>query len=214
MLMQQEREMVVEYCQKLVTHRLTRGTGGNISVLSRGERLMAVSPSGLDYFRTEPQDVVVTDLEGHVVDGRRAPSSEAGMHRLLYARREDVNAVVHTHSTYATTLACLRWELPAVHYLIGFAGGNVRCIDYYPFGSAELAGHVLTGISDRYAVLLGNHGLLAAGPDLPYAFNTAEEVEFVCELYCRAKSLGEPALLNEPEMKVVLEKFKTYGQRA
>ena len=163
MILREEREQVVEYCRMLTTHRLTKGTGGNISACNREKGLMAISPSGMDYFKTEPEDVVVLDLEGRVVEGRRIPSSEADMHRLLYIDRSDVNAVVHTHSTYATTLACMRWNLPAVHYLVGFAGLDVRCTPYATFGTPELARLAREGMKGRFAVLLGNHGLLAAG---------------------------------------------------
>ncbi len=213
MLLREEREQVVEYCRMLTTHKLTRGTGGNISAFDRKKGLMAISPSGMDYFRTEPEDVVVLDLEGRVVEGRRIPSSEAEMHRLLYVDRGDVNAVVHTHSTYATTLACMRWNLPAVHYLVGFAGHDVRCTPYATFGTPELAQLAREGMKGRFAVLLGNHGLLAAGPNMHYAFNVAEEIEFVCELYWRSKAVGDPVLIDAGDMETVLEKFKTYGQR-
>ena len=213
MILREEREQVVEYCRMLTTHKLTKGTGGNISACNREKGLMAISPSGMDYFKTEPEDVVVLDLEGRVVEGRRIPSSEADMHRLLYIDRSDVNAVVHTHSTYATTLACMRWNLPAVHYLVGFAGLDVRCTPYATFGTPELARLAREGMKGRFAVLLGNHGLLAAGPNMHYAFNVAEEIEFVCELYWRSKAVGEPVLLDAGDMETVLEKFKTYGQR-
>ena len=213
MILREEREQVVEYCRMLTTHKLTKGTGGNISACDREKGLMAISPSGMDYFKTEPEDVVVLDLEGRVVEGRRIPSSEADMHRLLYIDRSDVNAVVHTHSTYATTLACMRWNLPAVHYLVGFAGLDVRCTPYATFGTPELARLAREGMKGRFAVLLGNHGLLAAGPNMHYAFNVAEEIEFVCELYWRSKAVGEPVLLDAGDMETVLEKFKTYGQR-
>ena len=214
MLLQRERELVVEHCRMLATHKLTKGTGGNISALDREKGLFAISPSGMDYFVMQPEDVVVLDLEGKSVDGARTPSSEMDMHRLLYVDREDINAVVHAHSTYATTLACLHWSLPALHYLIGFAGGDgVRCTPYASFGSTELAEIARDGMKGRYAVLLGNHGLLAAGPNMQYAFNTAEEIEFVCELHWRAKSVGDPVILSEEDMNIALEKFKTYGQR-
>lgn len=215
MLLQRERELVVEHCRMLATHKLTKGTGGNISALDREKKLFAISPSGMDYFVMQPEDVVVLDLDGKTVDGARTPSSEMDMHRLLYVDREDINAVVHAHSTFATTLACLHWSLPALHYLIGYSGGDgVRCTSYAPFGSPELAEIARDGMKGRYAVLLGNHGLLAAGPNMQYAFNAAEEIEFVCELHWRAKSVGDPVILSEEDMNVVLEKFKTYGQRA
>ena len=213
MILREEREQVVEYCRMLTTHKLTKGTGGNISACNREKGLMAISPSGMDYFKTEPEDVVVLDLEGRVVEGRRVPSSETDMHRLLYIDRSDINAVVHAHSTYATTLACMRWDLPAVHYLVGFAGHDVRCAPYATFGTPELARVAVEGMKGRFAVLLGNHGLLAAGPNMHYAFNVAEEIEFVCELYWRSKAVGEPVLLDAGDMETVLEKFKTYGQR-
>jgi L-fuculose-phosphate aldolase len=215
MLLREERELVVEHCRMMSTRGLTRGTGGNISALNRERMLFAISPSGMDYFLMQAEDVVVLDLEGKITDGVRKPSSELDMHRLLYADREDINAVVHTHSTYATTLACLHWSLPAVHYLIGFSGGDeVRCTPYAPFGSSELARIARDAMKGRFAVLLGNHGLLAAGPDMRYAFNAAEETEFVCELYYRAKTVGDPVLLGPDDMKTVLGKFKTYGQRS
>lgn len=214
MLLQQEREMVVKYCKMLTAHKLTKGTGGNVSALNREKMLFAISPSGMDYFVMQPEDVVVLDLNGRVADGARTPSSEIEMHRLLYIGREDINAVVHAHSTFATTLSCLHWSLPATHYLIGFAGGDdVRCTSYAPFGSSELAQIARDGMKDHYAVLLGNHGLLAGGPNMQYAFNTAEEIEFVSELYWRAKNVGDPVILSANNMKTVLEKFKTYGQR-
>ena len=215
MLLQHERELVIERCRMLSTLGLTRGTGGNISALDREKGFFAISPSGMDYFAMEAGDVVVLDLDGHRVDGERTPSTESDMHRLLYIDREEINAVVHTHSTFAATLACLHRELPAVHYRIGWSGGeNVRCISYAPFGSPELAAAARDGMRGRFAVLLGNHGLLAAGPDMTYAFNVAEEIEFVCELYLRASYAGRPSLLSAEEMGVVLEKFTTYGQRA
>ena len=98
MLLEKERELVVEYGKKLITAGLTRGTGGNISVINKKESLMAISPSGMDYFETEPGDVVIMDLEGEIVDGFRKPSSEWRMHLIFYQKREDVGAVVHTLS--------------------------------------------------------------------------------------------------------------------
>jgi L-fuculose-phosphate aldolase len=213
MLLQKERELVVGYCQKLITNGLTKGTGGNISIFNRDQQLMAISPTGMDYFKTLPEDVVVLDLEGKRVDGAREPSSEYDMHRILYQKRQDIAAVVHTHSKYVTVLACLHWGLEPVHYLIGFAGKDVRCTAYKTFGTPELADVAFEGMKDRYAVLLGNHGLLAAGPDIVYAFNTAEEIEFCAEIYYKARVAGNPAILSESDMEVVMEKFKTYGQK-
>lgn len=213
MLLSLERELIVEYGKKLITSGLTKGTGGNISIYNRRENLMAISPSGLEYFETKPEDVVVLNLKGEIVEGNRKPSSELEMHSIFYQRRTDINAIVHTHSPYATTIAALNWELPAVSYLVAYAGLNVRCAKYATFGTKELAENAFEAMTDRKAVLLANHGLLAGTHDIANAFNIAEEIEFSAEIYYRAKSIGEPVILPEDEMVRMLEKFKTYGQR-
>lgn len=144
MLLQSQREQVVEYGKKLLSCGLTEGTFGNVSVFDRQSGWMAISPSGMDYDQTRPEDVVVTDLDGNVVEGCRKPSSELDLHRLFYQRRDDVNAVVHTHSTFATVLSCLRWPIEPIHYLVAYSGRQVPCIPYYPFapgaGRGRLAG--------------------------------------------------------------------------
>ena len=213
MLLQQEREAIVEYGKRLVTHGLTRGTGGNISLFDRASGHVAISPSGLDYFQTEAADVPVVDLGGNAVDGRRAPSSEMPFHLILYNHRPEINAVVHTHSMHATALACMGLEIPPVHYLIGFAGKNIRCAKYATFGTRELAENALAAMADRKAALLASHGVIAGGADIQEAFMIAETVEFCAEIYCRCRSLGTPLLIPETEMEVIMEKFKQYGKR-
>ena len=84
MLLKQEREQVVEYCKKLITAGLTKGTGGNISIYNRETGLYAISPSGMDYFSMVPKDVVVMNLSGEVAEGERKPSSEWDLHRIYY----------------------------------------------------------------------------------------------------------------------------------
>lgn len=212
MLMIEEREQVVEYGKKLVTSRLTKGTGGNLSIYNREKGLFCISPTGIDYFEIKPEDVVVLDLEGNIVEGDKQSSSEVEMHRIFYANREDIDAIIHTHTMYATTLACLNWSLPPVHYMVALAGLDVRCAKYATYGTKELAQNAFEAMKDRYAVLLANHGLLAGAKDLANAFNITEEIEYCAELYYRTKAIGEPVILPEEEMKLMLEKFKTYGQ--
>lgn len=214
MLLEEKRQVIVEYGKKLIAAGLTRGTGGNISVLDEKSKLMAISPSGMDYFETKPEDVVVMDLNGKIVDGFRKPSSEWRMHLIFYQKREDVGAVVHTHSMFATTLATLHWEVPPASYLIAYAGKKVPCAPYATFGTQEIADAAYNAMGEEYnAVLLANHGLIAVGPDMPSAFGIAEIIEMVCEIYYRAKCVGEPVILPDEEMKLMLEKFKTYGQK-
>ncbi len=213
MLMQKERELIVEYGKKLITQGLTSGTGGNISIFDRSTGLMAISPSGVDYFETRPQDVAVLRVSNcEKVDGEYKPSSEYLLHRIFYQKRSDINAVVHTHSAYATALATLGWDLPASSYLIASAGPNVRCAPYRSFGTQELADIAYEYMIDRFCVLLSNHGLVAGGVKLAKAFSVALTIEECCRSYYLAKSLGEPQILPEEEMRSLMERFKTYGQ--
>ncbi len=211
--MQAQRNELVLYGRKLISSRLTTGSGGNLSVIDRAAGLVAITPSGVDYLDMHPEDIVIVDLDGTVKQGRYAPSSELDSHLALYREREDINAVVHTHSVYATTIACLNWELPAVHYLVGFAGTKVPLAPYATYGSRELARNICETIGSGNAVLLANHGLMAVGADLKTAFIIAEEIELVARIYLQAKSAGEPVILSDEEMHRVIEKFKTYGQR-
>ncbi len=213
MIFQKEREDLIQYGKKLIESNLTKGTGGNLSIFIREEKLMAITPSGLDYFKIQPEDIVIMDLDGNIVNGHQKPSSEYAMHKIFYEKREDINAMVHVHSTYSATLSCMNWELPAVHYLVAISGGgNVRCAKYATFGTEELALNAFEGMKDRYAVFLANHGLLTGAKDLANAFNKAEEIEFCAEIYYRTKALGEPKLLSSVEMDKMLELFQSYGQ--
>lgn len=213
MKLQREREEIVEYGNRLVEAKLTKGTGGNLSVYNRTEGLMAISPSGIDYARIQPQDVVVLDLQGNLIEGDKKPSSELDLHRIFYQRRSDISAMIHTHTMFATTLACLHRELPAVHYMVALAGRNVRCAEYATFGTKELAENAFEAMRDRKAVLLANHGLLAGAQDLANAFNITEEIEYVAELYYRTKGIGEPQILSDEEMALMAVKFRNYGQK-
>ena len=209
-MMMQEKEQVVRYGKKLIDRRLTTGSGGNISVCNREKNLVAISPSGLDYYETTPEDIVILDMDGNLVEGKHRPSSEAGMHLAFYKNRADVSGIVHTHSKFATAIACMGWELPAVHYLIGMAGHRVKCTGYATYGSDELAKKALETIGDSNAVLLANHGLIALGEDVDRAFSTAEHLEFVSEVYYLTKTLGTPNILSDEDMDEVMKKFGTF----
>ena len=212
MILQEERELIVEYGKKLIHSNLTKGTGGNLSIFNREKELMCISPSGIDYFKIKPEDVVVLNLDGVRVDGTKEPSSEFEMHKIFYANRHDINAIIHTHTMYSTTISCLNWDLPPVHYMLALAGKNVRCAEYATYGTKKLAENAFYAMEDRNAVLLANHGLLVGAKDIANAFNITEEVEYCAELYYRTKAIGEPVIIPEKEMELMLKKFKTYGQ--
>lgn len=208
-----EKELVVKYGRKLIDRNLTTGSGGNISVYIKEKNQVAISPSGLDYYETKIEDVVIVDLEGNVVEGKQRPSSEIGMHLAFYKERPGINAIVHTHSKFATAIACMGWELPAVHYLLAMAGHSVKCADYATYGTKELADNAVKAIGESNAVLLANHGLIAVGDNIESAFSTAEHLEVVSEIYYLTKTLGNPNILSKENMDEVMKKFGTYKYR-
>lgn len=213
MKLEQERELLTEYGRRMSRAGLSVGTSGNLSIYVPEEGLMAITPSGLDYEATTPADIVVMDLDAHVVEGKRKPSSEWALHTKFYQRHPAARAVVHTHSMYCTTLACLGKPLEAVHYAIGAAGtARVPVAPYRLFGSPELAEAAVEACGDGKAVLLANHGLVAWEGSLPKAFSLARDLEFTAELQWRAMAVGTPNILTDSQMAEALERFKTYGQ--
>ena len=180
MLMQEERELVVEYGKKMSADRLSTGTSGNISIYNAEKGLMAISPSGMDYFSTKPEDVVITDLDANIVDGSRKPSSEWALHTTFYKHKPHARAVVHTHSMYCTTFAVLGQPIRAVHYVIGDAGvDTIPCAPYRLFGTVELAEAAMEVCGESDAVLLGNHGLVVCGKDIKSAYSLACNMEYI-----------------------------------
>jgi L-fuculose-phosphate aldolase len=190
---------------------LNKGTSGNVSV-RHGDGFY-ITPTGLPYAALQTDDIPRMALDGSY-QGQRKPSSEWRFHRDLYATRPEVGAVLHAHSPFAVSLACLRRDIPPFHYMIArFGGDTVRCAEYAIFGSEQLSTAALTAMQQRKACLLANHGLLVAGRDLDEAFALAVELEELCEQFWRASQLGEPVLLNAGEMAAVIEQFKGYGQQ-
>jgi L-fuculose-phosphate aldolase len=206
------RAAVITACRELARRGLTYGTSGNVSV-RRGERQFFVSPSGMAYEALEPNDIPVMGFDGRWF-GRRRPSSEWRFHRDIFESREQVGAIVHTHSLKATALACTGQGIPAFHYMVAVAGGrDIRCAPYHTFGTQDLSDAVIAALEDRMACLLANHGVIALGADLPAALALAGEVENLAAQYCAALALGDVRILDDMEMRGVIEKFRTYGKQ-
>ncbi|MDN5342752.1 MULTISPECIES: L-fuculose-phosphate aldolase [Oceanotoga] len=207
------REKIVKYSQKMIKDNLTKGTGGNISVFDRNKSKIYITPSGLDYMEMKEEDIVVMNLNGKKLEGNLNPSSEFSMHKIFYENDKKINAVVHTHSIYATTMACLNKEIPAIHYLIGFAGKKIPVVPYYTYGTKELAENAYKTLKESSVCLLANHGLLAVGENLMKTYEKALMVEFVAEIYYRTLLTGKPNILSNNEMEKILKKFDNYGQK-
>lgn len=204
---------LIEYGKKLFDMHLTRGTGGNLSYYDRESGLICLTPSGIAFHETQVDDIVVTDIAGNVVEGTRVPTSEWEMHLNLYRTRPEFNAVIHAHAMWCTVLACLRENLPPTNYMIAVAGKDVRVAEYATFGTHELAVNATKAMQDRRACLLANHGIIAGAQDLLNALNIVDEVEYCAEIYCKARAIGDPVILPDAEMNLMIDKFKTYGQK-
>ncbi|MBN2047606.1 MAG: class II aldolase/adducin family protein [Anaerolineaceae bacterium] len=210
MRLEQERSDVLKYCRMMIEHNLTTGSGGNISIYNREEGLVAISPGSKDYFAITPEDIMIVDIDGNVVEGRNKPSSETSFHLALLKHRPDVNSVVHSHSVHATTVACLREDIPPLHYLVGLIGDKIPCTPYATFATVELAENIVQNIGNYNAALLANHGVVSVGRDVGQAFTIAEHVELIAHMYLMAKSAGSPVLLDGAEMERLQARFKKY----
>jgi L-fuculose-phosphate aldolase len=200
---------LVQLCQTLERIGLNQGSSGNVS-LSCPQGFW-ITPSGKDNAALSEQDMVLMDLSGDCLSPGK-PSSEWRFHRDIYAAKGEVQAVIHTHSMFATSLSCLRQDIPAFHYMIAVAGGdNIRCADYALFGSQALSDHALSALQQRHACLLANHGMIATGLNAQHALTVAREVETLCQQYWRALQIGQPHILSAQEMQQVFEQFKSYG---
>jgi len=206
-----QRAELVAACRELTLRGLTHGTSGNISIRC-DTRGFFISPSGADYETLESEDIALLDFDGRWC-GRRRPSSEWRFHRDILAVRTDVGAIVHTHSRYATALACTGRGIPAFHYMVAVTGATeVRCAPYRTFGTQELSDAALGALGQSKACLLANHGVIALGADVREALKLAGEVENLAAQYCAAVALGDVRILDESEMLRVVEKFRTYGK--
>jgi L-fuculose-phosphate aldolase len=192
-------------------HGVNQGTVGNVS--ARTAEGFLISPTGVPYDRLGPEQVVTMDLDGNWAGDWR-PSSEWRIHAAIYGTRPEAGAVIHTHAPHATALSCLRRDIPAFHYMMAVTGGaSLRCAEYATYGTPELAANMLRALEDRTACLLANHGAVGFAPSLDAARALMAEVENLCRQYILACQAGTPVILDDAEMKRVLEIFKAYGRQ-
>jgi L-fuculose-phosphate aldolase len=205
------RRELVNTVRWLLRRGLLAGTSGNVS--SRTADGFLITPTGIAWDDVTANALVPVSAAGRA-PGPLLPSSEWRLHRDVFARRPEVSAIVHTHSTFATAVACLRRNIPPFHYMVAKAGGgDIRCARYATYGTQALSENALRALADRRACLLANHGLVTIAGDLVRARQLAEEVEAMCAQYLAARAGGVPVLLPAREMRAVARKFAGYGQR-
>jgi L-fuculose-phosphate aldolase len=205
------REAVADACRRLAQEGLVHATAGNVS--ARVGDLVVATPTGAVLAELRPELTTVVDMQGTVVEGSLKPTSELFLHLGIY-ERFDAGAVVHTHSPVATALGCVLDELPPVHYQMLAFGGAVRVAPYATFGSRELADNVHDALEGRSAALMQNHGAVCLASDCPAATELALLLEWACDVYWRARAVGEPRVLSEEELQGVVDAVRErgYGQ--
>ena len=193
---------------------LVAGTEGNVSARTP-EGDVLITPSGLDYAVTEPEDIVVVSLDGERLEGSFDPSVETPMHTGIYRARPETLGIVHTHARFSTTLACLNWEIPPVHYMLANLSdeGRVPVARYATYGTEELAHGCVRALGRSHrSCLLNNHGTISVGATVSEAYSRTELLEQMAEIYYRARTAGEPVILTTAEVAEVVAKIHDYGQ--
>ena len=201
LLLADEREAVAAASRHLAEKGLVIGTAGNIS--ARQGDLVAVTPTGADLSTVTAEMVTVIDLEGNVVDGDLAPTSEVPLHTGIYAATNAL-AITHAHAMASTALSCCFDELPPLHYSCLGLGGAPRTAAYATFGSEELARNVLEALQGRNAAMMQNHGSVAYGSKMAEAVERLELLEWLAELYWRAASMGTPHVLTDKDFEAII----------
>ena len=207
--LQSVRTEIVECCVRLLHKGLLTQTSGNVSIRLSADT-MAITPTSIEYDRMAPEDIVVCGLDGTVREGTKAPSSETPLHAAVYQHRDDISAIVHTHSAQATTLAILGLPIPAVHYIIASLNTTrIPVAPYATYGTPELAASVRdTFAPPCLAVLIANHGMVAGGRTLKQAADGAETTEILAGYYYRGLTVGQPNVLSDAQMDDVIAKYR------
>jgi len=206
------REQVAAASRQLAAQGLVRGTAGNVS--ARVGDHVAITPTGAQLADLEADDVTVVALNGAVIDGTLAPTSELDLHLGVY-RRYAAGAVIHTHAPMATALSCvLDGELPCVHYAMLMLGGSVPVAPYRTFGTPALAEAVVAALEGKTAALMANHGAIAYAPDLDKAVEASLLLEWACDVYWRAAQIGTPRALDAGQQQDVVKAAvdRSYGE--
>ncbi|WP_027363561.1 class II aldolase/adducin family protein [Desulfotruncus alcoholivorax] len=211
---EKSKEMVLKAGSRMACAGLVTGTWGNISARVPGENLYVITPSGISCDRLSKSDLVIVESGGRVIEGERKPSTELKLHLAIYNAREDVTAIMHTHSTFASAMAVAGQTLPPIlEDLAQLVGGKVPVTRYARAGTPNLAAAVLEVLGQSNAVLLANHGVVGMGRNLEEAFQVCMVVEKAAQVYAWASLLGKVNEIPKEEALLLRDLYITsYGQ--
>ncbi len=208
-LLEKQRLQVANAALALLQTGLVVNTSGNVSM--RVDSKIVITPSGCAYENLAAEDILVLDPDGNPLDGDLLPSSETPLHLSVYDADASINAIVHTHSVYATAVSTLVTELPAIHYQIADLGGPVPVAPYQTFGTPELAASVTAAIQGRSAALMQNHGAVTVAETVEQALGRSVTLEWLARLYLIATRSGSPSLIDDAELERVREQQNSFG---
>ena len=210
MLYSEEREIVLNACREMVSSNLTVGSWGNISLRAKDGNIV-ITPSGTNYNKSNAEDMVITDIDGKVIDGKLKPSSERLMHYEIYKNRPDVMAIVHTHSIYSSVLAVTGDGIPPVtEDTAMLLGTRVNVSRYALTGTMELARYVVEGLESNNATIMKNHGAVSVGTDMERAIIASQVLEKSARIFVTAKMIGEVNILPPEDVKKLREMSEGY----
>lgn len=207
-ILQEERKKIQETALQAYNEQLVAGTSGNVSIYNHEMGIMAITPSNMSYAIMKPEDVVLMKLDGTILEGSHKPSSEWRMHAGVYEKRDDVNAIIHTHSPYATSFAVLHESIPVILVeMMPFLGGDIPLSEFGMPGTDELAIHANEVLTNRNSCLLMNHGVLVIGTNLDQVYVRAQYVEDAARIYHYAREVGRPVELGEEVLDILRAKY-------
>ena len=205
----EEKKQVLEAARKMAEKGLVVGTAGNVSLRlpPEGDReLLAITPSSLYHDSLNTDDIQIIDFQGQTVQGNLTPSVETGLHIGIYKARKNVNAVMHTHSVYASVVSVARLDIPPIlEDQVAFLGGEIKLARHAPSGSKELIEYTLSALDNKSAVLLPNHGAVSTGQTLRDAFTASELVEKTAKVFVLAKLIGEVNQLPPESLSAMMD---------
>jgi len=214
-MFENEKQELINFGIKVFREGLVQGTGGNLSLRVGEEgQFYLITPSGMDYNNTHVDDIVVMDMDGKVIEGNRKPSIEHSMHRGIFKKRKDINAIIHTHSLYSMAMSLARQPLPMTDSAIVFMGGQIEVAEYARHGSQELADNVVTALGNRKAAIMANHGMIAVDVTLQKALKVCVGMENSSRMYILARVLGKVTPISDEQAQELRDYISSsYGQK-
>jgi L-fuculose-phosphate aldolase len=205
-----KRKDLAEAGRELINRKLSVGTWGNISIRVEKDKCM-ITPSGMNYQKLEPEDMVLIDLEGKVLEGKWKPSSEKMLHAEIYKNRTDVNVIIHYHPIFSSILSVVGYNIPPlIEDSVMLLGGEIKVTNYVFPGGLELANEAVMALGNNNAVILANHGAVCVGKDLEKTFAACEVLEKSAQIFIFAKLLGRVNCLPQEDVNKLQEITTSY----